>query len=186
MAARPHRRPLPCCRPLFIRLPWGQDFENFCRMMVALQRKGRLGGMFDFDSCGGMTHMLAEVHVISLSLPINHQEVDMTHMLAEVHVMSLSLPINHQEVERSAPRAPRELHSTAQSGPGRLSGTRAVLFFSPRAPTQSRRSSPSASSATRCSARRRRSATRTMTKTPPRCAASSRNSAPPRSAISSR
>jgi hypothetical protein len=36
------------------------DFDGFCEMMVSVQRQGRLGGVFDFDPCGGMTHMLAQ------------------------------------------------------------------------------------------------------------------------------
>ena len=41
--------------------PAGQyqvDFESFCTMMLSLQRKGRLGGAFDFDSHGGMSNQL--------------------------------------------------------------------------------------------------------------------------------
>ena len=39
------------------------DFEDFCRLMVSLQRQQRLGGLFDFDACGGMTSVLAQVRL---------------------------------------------------------------------------------------------------------------------------
>jgi hypothetical protein len=35
------------------------DFDGFGRMIVALQRRGRLGGLFDFDSSAGMTSVLS-------------------------------------------------------------------------------------------------------------------------------
>jgi hypothetical protein len=36
------------------------DFDGFCKMMVFLQRRGRLGGLFDFDACAGLSSVLAE------------------------------------------------------------------------------------------------------------------------------